>query len=82
MLLSPISASDRGERFSRAYTRRPIVVFLSDRAAGSVMQKGSSGVGFVARSDRQGSHCRGTEKMRADGDANRHPCGFCDELAH
>ena len=46
------------------------------------MQEGASSVRFVARSDRQCRHSRGTEEMRADGDADRHPCGFGNELAH
>ena len=46
------------------------------------MQEGAPSVRFVARAGRQGRHSGGSEEMRTDGDANRHPCGFGDELAH
>jgi hypothetical protein len=73
---------DRGEGSSRRYTGRPIVVVLSHGTVGSVMQEGAPSVRLVARSDRQCRDCRSTEEMRADGYANRHPCGFGNELAH
>jgi hypothetical protein len=46
------------------------------------MQKGATGVRFVTRVGRQRRHSSSTEEMRADGDADRHPCGFDDEIAH
>jgi hypothetical protein len=79
-LLLPIPPIDRGEGSSCRYRRRSIVVLL--RTVRSVMQEGAPSVRFVARAGRQGRHSGGPEEMRTDGDADRHPCGFGNELAH
>ena len=79
---SAITLIDRGEESFCRYTGRPIVVLLSHGSVRSVMQEGAPSVRLVARSDRECRHCRSTEEMRADGDANRHPRGFGNELAH